>query len=465
MQKSSIPLVLLAMLGSAVVFNLAIDAAPQRPTRKPGTAGRPNPRGGLVASRAGLAKYEPLRGAYLGAALDYSHMPGKGSKVGEMADIMGRWEGQTWRQNAIYVQFFPFPHNDGKFPEWDKDQRWGTAADFANAAAALGAAPMITLEPMNPHVYKDWAPGSPAYEATQAYARKAGEWGKPMFIRFAHEMNGSWYPWSEWNDKNRNQERDPEEDTGFTAADYRAAYRNVASMFRRYAPNAALIWCPNSGLLGGGVRDVFAPFYPGDDVVDWVGLDVYERGWTMPMPGAKLWSGQFAHTITKDAADDPRTPADESVNFYRTYAQGKRKPMMLCETGATLSFRTDIPEPQRAVLNTQWKTGYWNPSEYGWMQSVYGTSAFTEQKISVPIDQRFPLLKGIVWFQIGKREYVSVQKSPPPNRQMVWFENEWTDYRIGGGVTENDNGTLGKKELDLFHKLIANDYFLSNIER
>jgi len=463
------------MLASAAAFSLALDAAPQRAAK---TAARSTPvaraaipkssapRGdGASGRRTGPGKYEPARGVYLGAALDYSRLPGKGSRIGEMADIMGRWEGQMWRENAIYVQFFPFPHADGSFPSWDKDPRWSTAADFSNAAAALGAAPMLTLEPMNPHIFKDWAPGSPAYEATETFAKGAGQWGKPLFIRFAHEMNGSWYPWSEWNDKNRNMERDPGEETGFTPADYRAAYRNVAGMFRRYAPNAALIWCPNSGLLSGAVRDPFKPFYPGDDVVDWVGLDVYERGWTMPMPGSKLWSGQFAHTITKDAADDPTTSADESVNFYKTYAEGKRKPMMICETGATLSYRTDIPEKERAALNSQWKIGYWNPSEYGWMQAVYGTSKFQEQKISQPIDQKFPMIKGIVWFQIGKREYVPVQKSPPPHREVVWFENEWTDYRIGGGINENDNGSLGKKELDLFRKLIANDYFLSSIER
>ncbi|MDH7896471.1 hypothetical protein NBU61_28315, partial [Escherichia coli] len=149
---------------------------------------------------------------------------------------------------------------------------------------------------------------------------------------------------------------------------YRQSYRNVAQMFRRYAPNVALVWCPNSGLLGGPRGDVFTPWYPGDDVVDWVGLDTYERGWTMPMPGAKLWGGQFAHTLTHDDADNSTTPQNESVNFYNTFAVKKRKPLMICETAATLSFRDDLPDDQRAAISTDWKSGYWNPSEYGWMQ-------------------------------------------------------------------------------------------------
>ena len=56
--------------------------------------------------------------------------------------------------------------------------------------------------------------------------------------------------------------RDPGEETGFYASDYRQAYRNVASLFRKHAPNVALVWCPNSGLLGGerreGVHDAHA---------------------------------------------------------------------------------------------------------------------------------------------------------------------------------------------------------------
>jgi hypothetical protein len=412
-----------------------------------------------------LAKYEPRRGAYLGVALDFSSLPGSGSKVGPMADAMGAWESETWRRQALFMQFVQFPHEDGTFPKWDADPwGWIPPQEFCTATDALKASPLITLEPMKPELFRDWHAGTPAYDATEAFARAAGQWGKPMFIRFAHEMNGSWYPWAEWIDKNRNMKRDPGEETGFTAFDYRLAFRRVAQLFRQYAPNVAMVWCPNSGLLGGDRRDVFSPFYPGDDVVDWVGLDIYERGWTMPEPGAHLWSGQFAQNLTYDAADDPDTKANESVNFYQTYAVKKNKPLMICETSATLSYRNDLSPADRELLNFQWKAGYWNANEYGWLQSVYGTTAFREQKLSEPIDVKFPRIKAILWFQIAKREYtIPVEKTDGGKKEIVWFDNQWTDYRIGGGVEQNKSSKFSTRELDLFRKLTSNNYFLSEV--
>jgi hypothetical protein len=411
-----------------------------------------------------LAKYEPVRGAYLGAALSFDGVASARSRSEHMAAAMRGWERQAGRKHAIYVQFLPFPHSDGRFPGWTSDpQGWPTSSDFATATAAAGATPMITLEPLKPHDFaRAWRPGSAAYQATQRYATAAGKWGKPLFIRFAHEMNGSWYPWAEWIDKNRNLKRDPDEETGFTAADYRKAYRNVALMFRRHAPNVALIWCPNSGLLGGGRRDVFRPWYPGDDVVDWVGLDVYERGWSMPGAGSKLWGGQFAQNLTHDMADDASTQVNDSVNFYRTFAQGKKKPMMICETGATLSFRTDLNLQERSILNNKWKTGYWNSSEYGWMQGVYGTTHYKDQTLLHPIDKSFPLIKGIVWFQIAKNEDVVAQAS---DGKLIWFENAYTDYRIGGGAEKNAPGSYNSSELALYRRLTGNPYFLTTVRR
>ena len=451
-----------ALFLSVAVFEVGPLAAPQA---KPAVKSTPI---AAIKSTPAVkrAKYEPSRGVYLGAALDFSKLQGEGSQVGAMADVMGNWEKESWRENAVYVQFHPFPHGDGSFPTWEKDpQGWASIADFCNAAAALDAAPMLTLEPQKPRVFVDgWKDGQPAYEATLALAMKMGAWNKPAFISFAHEMNGSWYPWAEWNDKNENMRRDPGEETGFTAADYRKAYRNVAALFRQYAPNVALIWCPNSGLLGGDKRDVFGPWYPGDDVVDWVGLDIYERGWTMPSPGSKLWGGQFAYNLTRDMNDNPKTPdKNESINFYETYAVKKNKPLMLCETGATLSYRVDLPEDERALLNYQWKAGSWNDSEYGWLQNVYGTSAFREQKLLQPIDRAFPKLKAIVWFQIAKREYIPVQKSPT---QMVWFKDDWADYRVGGGSVENGpKSEFAEDELSLFRRLTNTPYFLSKIAK
>jgi hypothetical protein len=54
--------------------------------------------------------------------------------------------------------------------------------------------------------------------------------------------------------------------------DYIEAFRRVVDLFRRHSAGFKYDWCP-----GWGVQDSLADrAYPGDDVVDYVGLDVYD---------------------------------------------------------------------------------------------------------------------------------------------------------------------------------------------
>jgi hypothetical protein len=55
-------------------------------------------------------------------------------------------------------------------------------------------------------------------------------------------------------------------------ADYIAAFRRVAGVFRRYSKDFRIDWCP-----GWGPQEFAVDLaYPGDDVVDVIGLDVYD---------------------------------------------------------------------------------------------------------------------------------------------------------------------------------------------
>jgi hypothetical protein len=55
-------------------------------------------------------------------------------------------------------------------------------------------------------------------------------------------------------------------------ADYIAAFRRVVGIFRRHSDGFRFDWCP-----GWGPQDLAADLaYPGDDVVDYIGLDVYD---------------------------------------------------------------------------------------------------------------------------------------------------------------------------------------------
>ncbi|MDQ3812627.1 MAG: hypothetical protein M3347_01595 [Armatimonadota bacterium] len=84
----------------------------------------------------------------------------------------------------------------------------------------------------------------------------------PVFISINHEMNGTWYPFSE-----------AYPGSGVTASDYVAAWRRIVDIFRRKgAHNAAFVWSPNVPDVGPVPS---ARYYPGDDYVDWVGVSFY----------------------------------------------------------------------------------------------------------------------------------------------------------------------------------------------
>jgi cellulose synthase (UDP-forming) len=159
---------------------------------------------------------------------------------------------------------------------WGNDRFLGTA--WLKAVAAAGAVPMVSWEPwrkpdgsvsaptQHRGVTKQIAQGK--YDAyIRKWARDAVAYGKPMVIRFMHEMNGTWYPWSPGINGN-------------TAASFKAAWRHVHDIFRKEgATNVSWIFSVDS--LAGGAptsRAAFNRYYPGSKYVDWVGLSGFNWG-------------------------------------------------------------------------------------------------------------------------------------------------------------------------------------------
>jgi Glycosyl hydrolase family 26 len=183
------------------------------------------------------------------------------------------------------------------YKQWD-------SAPFVRAELravwSRGAIPMITWEPMSYHG-RHYPLRGIARGRYDRYVRKAAEaaasWGRPVFLRFAHEMNESWYPWGPGIDGN-------------TAHRYKVAWRRVVRIFRRTgADNVRWVWTPYANRLGGSP---FERFYPGDRWVDWVGFDGFNWGY-----GGRSYSfGQvFGRT-------------------YRVLARLSSRPMIVAETGA-----------------------------------------------------------------------------------------------------------------------------------
>jgi beta-mannanase len=98
------------------------------------------------------------------------------------------------------------------------------------------------------------------------WAKDAKAWGKPFFLRFNHEMNGDWYPWSE-------------QENGNKPGEYVLAWRHVHDIFiREGADNATWVWTVNVEYASNPESSNLENYYPGDAYVDWVAMDGYNWG-------------------------------------------------------------------------------------------------------------------------------------------------------------------------------------------
>jgi hypothetical protein len=133
-----------------------------------------------------------------------------------------------------------------------------------------GYIPMITLE--NHFVNTDPSLKQPnLYSIVEGHFDVFfGNWAKQIkevkgivLLRILHEFNGNWYPWSiVKNDK------DPQL--------LIRAFRHIRKIFReKNVTNVKFIWCPNSMSIPQEPWNYIMKAYPGDEYVDYVGLDIY----------------------------------------------------------------------------------------------------------------------------------------------------------------------------------------------
>lgn len=91
------------------------------------------------------------------------------------------------------------------------------------------------------------------------FAQAAKQYGGQVIIIPFSEMNGNWFPWAITVNGN-------------SADKHISAYRRIRDFFRD-APNVKFGWAPNNDSLPDTAANKFENFYPGDNYVDYVGLD------------------------------------------------------------------------------------------------------------------------------------------------------------------------------------------------
>ena len=100
------------------------------------------------------------------------------------------------------------------------------------------------------------------------WAADAAAFGKPLFVRLAHEMNDPYrYPWGPQNN---------------SIEDFLAAWCHIVTRFKvAGAENVVWVWSPH-------VAYEYYPYYPGDEYVDWVATQVLNYGTVAPW--SRWWS-------------------------------------------------------------------------------------------------------------------------------------------------------------------------------
>ncbi|MGX7680576.1 glycoside hydrolase family 26 protein [Jatrophihabitans sp. DSM 45814] len=149
-----------------------------------------------------------------------------------------------------------------------------------------------------------------AYLAT--WAAQVVQTGLPLVLRFAHEMNGSWYPWSATSHGNTRQQ-------------FIAAWQHVWNVFQAAGANKYVIWAwtPVRDTPGSGYPS-FGSIYPGDKYVDWVGMSGYSYGSKGPISYSSTFGYTFGKlkSLTKKPIFVAETSAAEAITTPS--AKGKK---------------------------------------------------------------------------------------------------------------------------------------------
>ena len=128
------------------------------------------------------------------------------------------------------------------------------------------------------------------------WAASARSFGGEMWVRWGHEMNGNWYPWSI-------------SAGGSDAQIWVKAYRHIHDRFRRAgASNVRWVWCFNAESVPNASWNDPAKTYPGNDYVDAIAVDGYNFGDTTAHSRWQSFEEIFARPLEMASKTWPNKP-------------------------------------------------------------------------------------------------------------------------------------------------------------
>lgn len=210
---------------------------------------------------------------------------------------------------TLYTGVFDQTTNQ-HFPGFYEPAHWNsgiidfqkTIKSFPKAALAIGLS--FNDNPNNQNAYGEAIAEGEFDQPIADFARSLRDLRRPVYLRIGHEFDG---PWNQYHPKS-----------------YRAAFRQIAKILdAEGADNVKTVWhsavWPDKSLGNERAADydhqregMLNDWYPGDDVVDVVGISVFYRDLTV-----------WAYT----PPDTPARAQDQLLNFARAH----KKPVMIAE--------------------------------------------------------------------------------------------------------------------------------------
>jgi len=219
---------------------------------------------GLVSTAAcatGPGQPAPDRGAKeFGIASDPWHVDEWAAVIGAKPTMVMEFE--AWSRNRTLDSHFTEARRQGHTSFMVTWEPW-TPVDVAKGKAAQHAE--------QPQFSNAAIAGGALDSYIRLFARSVAESGLTVYVRYAHEMNGDWYPWS----------RDP--------ANYILAWRRVVDIFHAEgAENARFVFSLNPSVFEDEAtwRSNLTTYWPGDGYVDYLGATVINFGGSKDHPVA-----------------------------------------------------------------------------------------------------------------------------------------------------------------------------------
>jgi len=213
-------------------------------------------------------------------------------------------------------------------------------------------------------------------------------YNRTTFLRWAPEMNGNWNAY------------------GLQPIAYVAVWQAMYTAIKAISPSTAMVWAPNTGqgypysmplpdnqteanaldTNGDGALTVadspFAPYYPGDEYVDWVGLSVYYKGPNSQNINVEQPRGYCYDALVNFNPNDGTAAADP---WYSTYCN--RSPSIACMFAESGAAYHDMIFGDQGVSDLALKRAWWQ-------DCLTNTSLF----------ETYPRLKLMMQFEYEKNE-------------------------------------------------------------